>query len=137
MSDVPPSSPAPCKSTARRKVLLVDDNEGNLMAMALLLRRENIDSRSAEDGATAIELLSRECFDLMLSDVDMPNMSGFDLLEWAKENKPSMPVLLMSGSASGPAGQTTKRALEKGARGVLSKPFVTGELERVIAEILR
>jgi CheY-like chemotaxis protein len=136
MTDVSNPRETAGKPAARRKVLLVDDNEGNLMAMTLLLRRGSVDSVSAEDGAAAIELLKSEPFDLLVSDVDMPNMSGFELLDWVKENKPGLPVLLMSGSASGSAGQTTKRALEQGARGVLAKPFVPGELERALAEIL-
>ena len=125
------------ETEVRRKVLVVDDNAGNLLAMTLILKRGNIDARSAEDGEAAIELLSREAFDALLSDVDMPNMSGFELLEWARKNRPEMPVLLMSGSVSGATGQTMRRALEKGARAVLAKPFVKGELERAIAEILR
>ncbi|SRR5579862_84515 len=120
-----------------KRVLLVDDSSGALMAMALLLKRLDIEIETAGDGEQAVQLLNEKSFDLLLSDVDMPNMGGFELLEWASANRPAMPVVLMSGSASGETGQTARRALAKGARGILSKPFLSGELERSVANFLR
>jgi len=136
MTDAPQNNPAE-NTGGLKRVLLVDDNEGNLMAMTLLLKREKMEPETAEDGAAAIERLGEKSFDLLLSDVDMPNIGGFELLDWVRIHRPEMPVLLMSGSASGPAGHTARLAFERGARGILSKPFVAGELERVIADIFR
>ncbi len=103
------------------------------MAVSLLLKRENICAETACDGEAAIERLENEDFDILISDIEMPNIGGIELLEWATLHRPKMPVVLTSGSVG---GQIAQEGLRKGARRVLAKPFVPGEMVKVIAELV-
>lgn len=103
------------------------------MAVSLLLKRENIRAETACDGESAIERLEAEDFEVLISDIEMPNIGGIELLEWATANRPKLPVILTSGSVGGHIAQ---EGLRKGARNVLAKPFVPGEMVKLIAEIV-
>ena len=80
-------------------ILVVDDNESVLSVVVALLKRANFQVLSADNGANAIELAKQTegQIDLLLSDVDMPLMSGPDLGEALKKARPDMHVMLMSG----------------------------------------
>jgi CheY-like chemotaxis protein len=84
-------------------ILVVDDNEVVLRTVVLILEHDNFRVLSAANGADAVQLAeeSTEKIDLLLSDVDMPKMSGPDLGEKLKKIRPNIHVMLMSGGADG------------------------------------
>jgi len=87
-----------------KKVLLVDDNEINLMLNAMILGKKGMIVKKAFNGLDAIKLLEEEGFDVLISDIHMPLMGGYELLEHIKTgNKKfsSIPVILLSGDESG------------------------------------
>lgn len=63
----------------RPKLLLVDDDESTRITLAMALRREGYDVRVAEDGDTALRMLSQEHYNWVVSDVRMPGMTGIEL----------------------------------------------------------
>jgi len=81
-------------------ILLVDDNESQRQVMAFWLSEEHCDVSMASTVAAAIELLAQEKVDLIVTDVKMPESSGMDLLAWAKEHMPEIPVLVMTAFGS-------------------------------------
>ncbi len=78
-------------------VLLVDDNRNGLIARRTVLRELHYDVTTATDGEEALELFSRQHFDLVITDHRMPRMSGVELIRKLKQKRPSVPVVLLSG----------------------------------------
>jgi CheY-like chemotaxis protein len=135
-----PSSPHPIPSAsaaepaARRRVLLVeDDPEAALFATLVLGERGRFEVTHTANPAVALVLAASGPWDLVLTDRDLPVMSGMELLAALRELAPRVPVLLVtacpSGAfpAAGPAGQAGTAA---GARpdGLLVKPFRAEQL---------
>jgi len=113
-------------------ILVVDDNKGVRNAVISLLERANFKVLSADCGASAVKLAGEtaEKIDLLLSDVDMGEMSGPDLGELLKESRPDLHVMLMSG---GPDGNLL--VLNYGWA-FIQKPFVAPKLVQMIRNVL-
>ena len=113
-------------------ILVVDDNDAVLEAVVAILRRANFQVLSADNGAKAIKLAkeTEARIDLLLSDVDMPLMSGPDLGLMLKETRPDLLVMLMSGGANG-----NLLVLNYGWA-FIQKPFVAAKLVQMILEVL-
>ncbi len=88
-------------SSAKPKLLIVDDENSLRMSLSAILSRAGYDVRSAEDGFAALEEVRRECPDLILSDLNMPRMSGFEFLSVVRRRCPAVRVVAMSGAFSG------------------------------------
>jgi DNA-binding NtrC family response regulator len=110
------------------KVLLCDDEDALLRGLARLLRAASFDVVTA-DGPRALLELQEQRFDAVLTDLRMPNVSGFEILEAVRRKDPSTPVIVMSGSAEIP---DAVRAIRAGARDFLIKPFEWKGLEEAL-----
>ncbi|MEK7413576.1 MAG: response regulator [Planctomycetota bacterium] len=84
--------------------------------------------RTAASGGQAITAFGQDRLDLLVSDVDMPDMTGFQLLTWVRAQSP-LPVLLMSARADAALGRT---AVAEGAIALLSKPVEVANLSAVV-----
>ncbi len=116
-----------------KHILVVDDDEIFLGALAQTLEREGFTVTKVSHGKQAIDLISVGVVDAVLSDINMPGVSGIDLVKFAAENAPELPVILMTGFAE---LRETAEAIQKGARGFLPKPFKREELIAVLNEWL-
>jgi len=95
---------------------------------------ENI--TEAENGSEAIEILLKSAsFDLIVSDWNMPEMNGFDLLQWVRKTNPFKSTPFIMATAQGEK-LSIQQALDAGANDYLIKPFGTEELKRVIDHVL-
>ncbi len=110
------------------KLLLCDDEDALLRGLARLLRAASFDVVTA-DGPRALQELQDQRFDAVVTDLRMPTVSGFDILEAARRKDPSTPVIVMSGSAEIP---DAVRAIRAGARDFLIKPFEWKGLEEAL-----
>ncbi|MGH7592135.1 MAG: sigma-54-dependent transcriptional regulator [Gemmatimonadales bacterium] len=106
-------------------VLVIDDEMGILDTVRILLKGEGFDVITAQGGKAGIEQIKVGQHDLILSDVRMPQVTGLDILQAAKEQDPMTPVILMTAQAS---LQTAISALNQGAFYYLQKPFANDEL---------
>lgn len=91
---------APKKSTSgsfSARILVVDDDEALLVTTTAVLLREGYDVRTARDGFEALAVLRGSIPDVMISDLAMPNMSGFELLAIVRKRFPGMAVIALSG----------------------------------------
>ena len=113
-------------------LLVVDDNEAVLNVVVAILERANFQVLSARSGADAIQLAAKRDgrIDLLLSDVDMPQMSGPDLGETLKKTRPDMHVMLMSGGTEG-----NLLVLNYGWA-FIQKPLVAAKLVEMITKVL-
>lgn len=111
------------------RVLVVDDEQDLAESCAYFLERAGYDAACATSGEMALDLLSREPYALVITDVRMPRMSGMDLLTAIKQKDPDIEVLIITGY---PELQMAVTAIKQGAFDYLSKPYGEKDLmERV------
>ncbi|MEI6466406.1 MAG: response regulator, partial [Verrucomicrobiota bacterium] len=107
------------------RILIVDDDPGQRNLLESFLRKQGFAPETAASGEAALQLLSRGPFDLMISDVRMPGMSGLETLRRARQTHPNLPVLLVTAFADIRSAVT---AMRDGAVNYLAKPIDLDEL---------
>jgi len=110
-------------------ILIVDDEEMMRTLLNRILSREGYKIRSAEDGVIALEVLKAEKFDIIISDMKMPRMNGFELLKIVKKEYPKIGVIIMTAYGD---TYTVKDALLLGADEYITKPFKSYEISLVV-----
>jgi DNA-binding NtrC family response regulator len=110
-------------------VLVVDDESGILDTLRILLRNEGFEVTTAQGGKAGLEQIRAGTNDLILSDVRMPQVSGLDILNAAREQDPMTPVILMTAQAS---LQSAISAVNSGAFYYIQKPFSNDELVAIL-----
>jgi CheY-like chemotaxis protein len=116
-----------------RKILLADDDRVALESISQTLREEGYVVEEAHDGVQALKLFDEERFDLVLSDILMPRVDGFGVLDHVRSLSPDTPIILMTGDL--PSARTN--ALSRGATDCLLKPLELNHLLRKVEEVLR
>lgn len=102
--------------TQNTTLLIVDDDGALLHLLSLIMTHSGFDVRTAQDGFAALAAIRAEIPDILLSDLYMPGMSGFELLSVVRRRFPMIPVIAMSSSYSGtgvPAGVAADAFYEK------------------------
>jgi two-component system, NtrC family, response regulator HydG len=116
------------------RVLVVDDEQDLAESCAFLLGRAGFAASCADSGPAALTLLQQHAFDVVVTDVRMPRMSGMDLLSEIRRRDPDVEVLLLTGY---PDLQMAVQAIKQGAFDYLAKPFAEKDLvERVQRAVL-
>ena len=113
-------------------ILLIDDEEGSRQALTLLLKG-NYDVTSAVSGHEARQKLAMERFDVVITDLRLPDCSGIDLLKQVKSYHPATEVILITGHAS---AETAVSAMKEGAFDYITKPLNLEELRIILAKAL-
>jgi EAL domain-containing protein (putative c-di-GMP-specific phosphodiesterase class I) len=114
---------------SRARILIADDESAVLRALAQGLEGAGFLVTTANDGARAMRYLAEASFDVVLTDVRMPGMSGLELLRAVRERDLEVPVLLMTGA---PDVESAAEAVHHGASEYLLKPIPLEHLERTI-----
>lgn len=117
----------------RGKVLFADDALDNRRLLEHLLRKTGADITLVEDGTKALEVASQESFDLILMDVQMPNMDGLTATRKIREKGITTPIVAIS---AGAMAADIDKALEAGCEMHLSKPFEQRDLMKVLQQYL-
>ncbi len=102
------------------RVLIADDDSDLLALMARRCTRMGLQPDTAASGDQAATLLTSNAYDLLVTDINMPGMTGMDLLTLAKQRDPNMQVVIVTGGAT---LDTAIQAVNNGAFGYLTKPF--------------
>ena len=101
------------------KILVVDDSATDLLLMkGLLSKRSGFSVSTAGDGAVALEMMAMEVPDIVITDLQMPNLDGLQLVEKIRSNYRLVPVILVTGEGS---EDIATRALQRGAAGYVPK----------------
>ncbi|MCA9414445.1 MAG: sigma-54-dependent Fis family transcriptional regulator, partial [Candidatus Omnitrophica bacterium] len=116
------------------RILVVDDDVDLLNLVSIPLRSQGFEVDSFDDPLEAEGKIPHRAYDLILTDLEMPERNGLDLLKLAKEVDPSTCVILLTGHA---AVDTAVEAMKMGAFDYLKKPFPNKELLAVIEKGLR
>ena len=122
------------------RVLVVDDDPMVCMAIEIYLERHSFQVTIADGGEAGLRELEGTTFDLMIVDIFMPHMRGFESIRIFHERAPTVPLIAMSGYAfanlDSPAPDFLRMALELGASRCLRKPFTPAALLAVINECM-
>ena len=119
------------------KFLIVDDFSTMRRIVCGLLKEIGYNNaEEAEDGAVALNMLRNAKFDFVVSDINMPNMNGFELLNEIKkdESLKHLPVLMVTAEAR---KEDIVRAAQDGAAGYIVKPFTKATLEEKVQKIMQ
>ena len=117
------------------KILVVDDERSMRELLELVLKREGYAVHTAESGTRAVELVRQNVYDLMISDVKMPDMNGIDLLARVREISPETMVIMITAFAT---VDTARRAFKLGAEDLVIKDagFDVEELKVSVGKVL-
>jgi len=118
---------------ANKKILIVDDNPNMSTLLSDILEIFDYEGFHAENGKDALDRLRKSKYDLVFTDLRMPQMDGYDLLDAIKNEHPSMPVVVVTGYATGDAKEDE---LTQKADGFLHKPFRVDEIESILSNLL-
>ncbi|MGI8907793.1 MAG: response regulator transcription factor [Candidatus Sumerlaeaceae bacterium] len=118
----------------RKKILIADDEEDIKIVVKFFLESRGYEVLTAFDGLDAISMCETENPDLLLLDVMMPVMSGFEVARRLKANPKTADIPIIMLSAASQAG-SIKEGLEAGARDYIVKPFEPAKLEEMIRAI--
>ena len=116
-----------------KKILIVDDNPHMCNLLVDILEIYDYQGFKAKDGEEALSRLRNESFDLVITDLRMPNLGGMDLLKSIKEENPSLPVVVITAFGK---SDTEKDVLAAKADGYLAKPFKVNEIEDLLKRVL-
>ena len=105
-------------SETKVSVLVVDDNESMREVLATILSMSGHRCESAENGVEAMEKVMQSRFDVVVTDVDMPEMDGIALTKELTQHFSNLPVMIMTGDDG-----SEESAIDAGAREFLRKPF--------------
>ena len=126
-------SPVPTVSAPEAlRILVVDDNASLLKFLVSAFSANGCAVTQAAAAEQALTLLTDEPFDLVVSDIKMPGLSGLDLLRAVKGKQPSTPVVLITGN---PSVNSAVFGLRHGAYDYLPKPFSVREIQQLLARV--
>lgn len=109
------------------RILIVEDNIMLAGQQKKWLEKSGYEAEITIDEPGARKLLKKESFDLVLSDVRLPEGDGISLLEWMRKERMDIPFIIMTGYASVPGAV---QAIKLGAKDYLAKPVQMDELQR-------
>ena len=111
------------------KILLIEDDPGSREALLILLRGSGFAMKECSSGKEGLQLLTGEPFDIVISDLFLPDMNGIDILTQVKRDSPRTEVILITGHGS---VETAVKAIKAGAFHYITKPLNIEELRIII-----
>ncbi|GDY03527.1 response regulator [Planctomycetota bacterium] len=121
-----------------KNILIVDDSATMRKIIMRGLRQagiEHADFKEAGDGVEGMKAVEANTFDLILSDVNMPNMNGLDFVKAVTAKMPTPPPIVMITTEG--SEEIVKEAISRGAKGYLRKPFTLEKIQEVIGPFLK
>lgn len=121
------------KIRSNLSILIVDDDEQIREVLSDMLSIDGHVVTACQDGNSALEKINDQNYDVMITDLGMPGMSGLELASVVHENKPEMPIAMITGWGT----QINHKEVSKvGIKAVLSKPFHLKEIKTMISELI-
>lgn len=118
---------------AQARILVVDDEESIREFFQIMLKREGYEVLTAGNGREALDSLKKHPVDMVITDIQMPEVSGMELLTKVKEMDPEMVVLMITAFGS---TETAVEAMKLGAYDYVQKPFKIDEVKIIVRQAL-
>lgn len=115
----------------RLRILLIDDEKIVLKRLLPALEKSGYDVKTFDNGTEALECLEKEQFDIVVTDVLMPDVGGIKVLEQVMSRAPATKVIVITGYAT---IEMAREALAKGAFDFIAKPFKPNDLRTIISK---
>jgi CheY-like chemotaxis protein len=115
------------------KIMIIDDEAAMCQILKQILESEGYEVKTSTEGLSALYEIKQDSFNLVITDVTMPNLSGIEILAQVKQFKPKLPVIFITGSD---VDAVLKDALQLGLDGFIEKPFNIQAVLEVIREKL-
>jgi two-component system chemotaxis response regulator CheY len=120
---------------ARKTILIADDSKtAQMLVRTTLQRMPGLEFRAADNGRDALDVLAKERVDLLVTDVNMPEMDGIELVREVRAGGFTLPILIITAKDE---QRARERGLALGANGYVLKPINGAELLRAAGELLR
>lgn len=116
----------------KRNILVVDDEAIVRVSCKRILEPEGFNVDVASDGYEALELIRKNTYNIIITDLKMPKMDGIEVLHWIKKNSPSSKVIVITGFST---PEIAEKSIASGAAKYLEKPFTPETLISVIKEV--
>jgi two-component system NtrC family response regulator len=113
--------------------MMIEDDREMRSLLKDFLEEEGFATDSASNGVDALQMLSKDHFDLVITDIRMPGLTGLDILPRIRRLKPEIPIIVMTAYGS---DDVRRRSLERGATIYLEKPIHLSKLRAVIREMV-
>jgi putative nucleotidyltransferase with HDIG domain len=117
----------------REKILVIDDEDMILQLSKDILENESYEVRTKSNGNEGLKLLEKEKFDLLLTDIRMPDIGGIDVIKFVRINNKEIPIIVITAHGT---LDVAIDALRLGAQGFLFKPFTPAELRSAVFDVL-
>ena len=114
------------------RLLVVDDSDIERSALGHLLRQQEYEVDEAADGQAALLLLKKRAYDLLLLDLHLPVVDGFDVLAYLAKHMPDLPVIVLSGMPAEEIGDGLHRLPSGELPPLLTKPVNPGQLMQIV-----
>lgn len=118
---------------SKTRILVVDDDDGIRQSLSLILKKRGYMAEACACGKDAIKMLKNASYDILLTDLKMPEMTGIELLKSATKLYPSMGAIIMTGFGE---INSYLEAMDLGAAEYLNKPVKSEELELIIEKLV-
>ena len=118
---------------SQQRVLVVDDEAAMRRVLEIMLQKMGHETRVASNGREALELVQRQSFDLVLTDLRMPEMDGVALLDALRAQDVGVPVIILTAYGT---VESAVEAMKKGAYDYILRPFDVEAVERIITRVL-
>ena len=119
----------------KKRILAVDDNPDALSLLKKVLRREGYDVEVVQDGSAAIEMFSEHTFDLVLLDIMMPGVDGFEVSRRLRQGdgRGKVPVVFITSKDD---AESMREGFRSGGSVFLSKPFTANQLTKLVRSLI-
>ncbi len=119
-----------------KHILVIDDEAPVRFLLEKMLEREGFAVKTASDGEEGMQLFSKMSFDLVITDIIMPEREGIEIIMEMRKNNPSVPVIAISGGGFNSPQDYLSIACAAGAKAVLEKPVERAVLLSAVKTIL-
>jgi DNA-binding response OmpR family regulator len=119
--------------TGNKRILIIEDDEEMRSLLRDFFEEDRFETDSVSNGSEAFRKLAKQTFDLIITDVRMPGLTGLDILPGIKKLQPQATIIVITSFGS---DEVRRRAFERGASAYLEKPIYFNKLRSLIHEVV-
>jgi two-component system response regulator AtoC len=117
----------------KSRILIIEDDEEMRSLLEDFLKEEGFETNSVGNGSEAFRILVREIFDIVITDIRMPGLTGLDIIPGVRKLQPETNIIVITAFGS---EEVHQKSIERGANSYLEKPLRFHELRRMVHELL-